>query len=59
MPGLPAIPSTTGTLSARGGIVFSDLNVDGDVVAQNVIIATGRTVVVQAGKRKFARVQVA
>ena len=35
------------------------LKVDGDVVAdKGLVIAAGRTVVVQAGKRKFARVQV-
>jgi tyrosyl-tRNA synthetase len=33
------------------------LKVDGDVVADRTLtIAAGRTVVVQAGKRKFARV---
>jgi tyrosyl-tRNA synthetase len=33
------------------------LKVDGDVVAdKGLVIAAGRTVVVQAGKRKFARV---
>jgi tyrosyl-tRNA synthetase len=33
------------------------LKVDGDVVADKaLVIAAGRTVVVQAGKRKFARV---
>ena len=36
------------------------LKVDGDVVAdKSLAIAAGRTVVVQAGKRKFARVTVA
>ena len=35
------------------------LKVDGDVVADKaLVIAAGRTVVVQAGKRKFARVTV-
>jgi tyrosyl-tRNA synthetase len=35
------------------------LKVDGDVVADKTLtIAAGRTVVVQAGKRKFARVTV-
>ncbi len=35
------------------------LKVDGDVVADKaLIIAPGRTIVVQAGKRKFARVTV-
>jgi len=35
------------------------LKVDGDVVAdKGLAIARGRTVVVQAGKRKFARVTV-
>jgi len=36
------------------------LRVDGDVVAdKSLVIASGRTVVVQAGKRRFARVHVA
>ena len=36
------------------------LKVDGDVVADKALtIAAGRTVVIQAGKRKFARVRIA
>ena len=35
------------------------IKVDGDVVGdKGLVIAAGRTVVVQAGKRKFARVNV-
>ncbi len=57
-------------LAKRAGIVDSTsealrliaqrgLKVDGDVVAdKGLLIAAGRTVVVQAGKRKFARVTV-
>ena len=52
--GIVASTSEALRLIAQRGI-----KVDGDVVAdRNVVIAAGRTVVVQAGKRKFARVTV-
>ena len=54
----------------QAGIVFSTsealrliaqrgLKIDGEVVADKaLVVAAGRTVVVQAGKRRFARVTV-
>ena len=64
----PALPIAQ--LAKQAGIVESTsealrliaqrgLKVDGDVVADKaLVIAAGKTVVVQAGKRKFARVTV-
>ncbi|HEY5862252.1 MAG TPA: tyrosine--tRNA ligase [Casimicrobiaceae bacterium] len=50
---------TESTSEALRLITQRGLKIDGDVVAdKSVIIAAGRTVVVQAGKRKFARVTV-
>ena len=48
------------TSEAMRLIAQRGLKVDGDVVAdKGLVIERGRTVVVQAGKRKFARVTVA
>ncbi len=50
------VPSTSEALRLIDG---HGLKVDGDAVAdKSLVIAAGRTVVVQAGKRKFARVTV-
>ncbi|HXX83850.1 MAG TPA: tyrosine--tRNA ligase [Casimicrobiaceae bacterium] len=50
---------TASTSEALRLIEQRGLKVDGDVVAdKSLIIAAGRTVVVQAGKRRFARVSV-
>ena len=52
--GLVASTSEALRLIAQRG-----LKLDGDVVSDKaLVIATGKTVVVQAGKRKFARVSV-
>jgi tyrosyl-tRNA synthetase len=50
---------TASTSEAMRLIEQRGLKVDGDVIAdKTLIVAAGRTVVVQAGKRKFARVTV-
>jgi tyrosyl-tRNA synthetase len=50
---------TPSTSEAMRLVEQRGLKIDGDVVTDKAsVIAAGRTVVVQAGKRKFARVTV-